>query len=74
MPSSLFQDQNPTNHIAQAMNALQMASQGDTGAFYAHLYQTNPQFRQFANSMQGKTPEQAFREHGIDFEQVRNLF
>jgi len=37
------------------------------------MYQNNPNFRQFANSMKGKTPEQAFKENGLDFNQFKNL-
>ena len=37
------------------------------------MYQTNPQFRQFAESMQGKTPEQAFQEQGLDYSQFQNV-
>ena len=37
------------------------------------LYQGNPKFRQFADSMQGKTPEQAFQEQGLDYSQYQNM-
>lgn len=37
------------------------------------LYNGNPQFRQFADSMQGKSPEQAFQENGLDYNQYRNI-
>jgi len=37
------------------------------------LYNSNPQFRQFAESMQGKTPEQAFQEQGLDYNQFQNV-
>lgn len=37
------------------------------------MYQNNPQFRQFADSMQGKTPEQAFQEQGLDYSQYQNI-
>ena len=37
------------------------------------MYQANPQFRQFADSMQGKTPEQAFQEQGLDYSQFQNV-
>lgn len=37
------------------------------------LYNKNPQFRQFADSMRGKTPEQAFQENGLDYNQYRNI-
>jgi hypothetical protein len=37
------------------------------------MYRTNPQFKRFADSMQGKTPDQAFMENGLDFNQFKNL-
>lgn len=37
------------------------------------LYNSNPQFRQFADSVQGKTPEQAFQEQGLDYNQYKNI-
>ena len=37
------------------------------------MYQSNPQFRQFADSMRGKTPEQAFQEQGLDYSQYQNI-
>lgn len=73
MPSSLFPRQSGGNTILNAVNALRSASRGNPQALYSHLYQNNPQFRTFADSMQGKTPEQAFRENGIDYGQVRDF-
>lgn len=73
MPSSIFGQNTGGNSILEAVNALRSASQGDPQALYAHLYQNNPQFRTFADSMSGKTPEQAFGENGFDFDEVRNL-
>ncbi len=40
---------------------------------FNRMYQSNPQFRQFADSMQGKTPEQAFQEQGLDYSQFQNV-
>ena len=37
------------------------------------MYQSNPNFRQFANRMMGKTPEQGFGECGLDYNQYRNV-
>ena len=37
------------------------------------LYNSNPQFKAFADSMQGKTPEQAFQENGLDYNQFKNI-
>ena len=40
---------------------------------YANMYASDPMFRAFADSVRGKTPEQAFREYGLDFGQIRGL-
>lgn len=74
MASSLFNRPQGGNSILQAVNALKSASQGNPQALYAHLYQTNPQFRTFADSVKDKTPEQAFQENGLDYSQVRKFF
>ena len=71
MPSSLFPNQSQGNSILAALNAVN--SMGNPEAMYQHMYSTNPSFRSFADSMRGKTPEQAFMENGLDFAQVRNL-
>ena len=56
----------------QAVN--QLRAMGNPQQAFNQMYQTNPQFRQFADSMRGKTPEQAFRENGLDFNRFRNFF
>lgn len=62
------------NQMLNAVNAFKSASQGNPQALFNQMYQTNPQFRSFADSMQGKSPEQAFRENGLDFNKVRGFF
>lgn len=52
----------------------QIKALGNPQAAFNQMYQSNPQFRQFADSMRGKTPEQAFRENGLDYNQFRTLF
>ena len=37
------------------------------------LYNSNPQFRAFADQMRDKTPEQAFQEQGLDYNQFQNI-
>lgn len=75
MASSLFPKQSSRgNSVLDAINTMKSAAQGNPQALFNSMYQTNPQFRQFAQSMRGKTPEQAFRENGLDFEQVRGFF
>lgn len=71
MPNNLM-NQRPKNQILSAVN--QVRSMGGPQAAYNYMYQTNPQFRQFADSMRGKTPEQAFSENGLDFNQFRRFF
>lgn len=71
MASSIF-GKPQGNSILAAVQ--QLRSMGDPQALYQSMYQTNPEFRQFADSMQGKTPQQAFQENGLDFNQVRGLF
>lgn len=73
MPSSLFGGSTGENSIIGAISALKSASQGNPQALFDHLYQSNPQFHAFADSMRDKTPEQAFRENGMDFEQIRGM-
>jgi hypothetical protein len=40
---------------------------------FDQMYESNPQFRDFANSMRGKTPEQAFKENGFDYDQFKGM-
>lgn len=40
---------------------------------YESMYQSNPQFREFADSMSGKSPQQAFNEAGYDFNQIQQM-
>lgn len=68
--SSVFGNR-PNNQILSAIE--QAKSFGNPQALYQSMYQTNPSFRKFADSMRGKTPEQAFRENGLDIERFRNF-
>ena len=67
MASSIFGPQQG-NSILSAVNQLKAMANGDPQALFDSMYQSDPRFRQFADSMQGKTPEQAFREMGFDFD------
>lgn len=66
MASSIF-GQQQGNSILSAVNQLKAMSNGDPQALYDSMYQNDPRFRQFADSMQCKTPQQAFQEMGFDF-------
>lgn len=45
----------------------------DMNQVAANFANMNPQFRQFMQSVQGKTPEQYAKEHGIDFNRIMRL-
>lgn len=47
--------------------------QGDSSALISNLAQTNPQFAQFMAQNRGKTPQEAFKAYGYDFQQVMNI-
>ena len=46
---------------------------GNAEQMFNQMYQSNPQFRDFANSVKNKTPEQAFQEKGFDFNSFKNM-
>ena len=75
MANVLFQNnpnrKNSSNSILDIVS--QARSLGPSGTVFNQLYASNPRFKEFANSMQGKTPEQAFRDHGLDFNQFKNF-
>ena len=70
----------PINNNPGGMPTGPMAGQTNGGPMnfmqrmiFNKLYNSNPQFKQFADSMQGKTPEQAFQEQGLDYSQFQNV-
>ena len=73
MANPLFQSQpqNSNNPLMNMINSLR--SQGPSEAVFNQMYQSNPDFRQFANQVRNMTPEQAFQQNGLDFNQFRNF-
>lgn len=69
MPSTLFPNQPKRSLLDNVKNAIGGNPQG----MFDQMYNSNPQFRKFADSMKGKTPEQAFSENGLNFEDFKNL-
>ena len=72
MANPLFDNQ-PKPGSGGIFGLIRQLRGGDPQQLYDQMYQTNPQFRDFANSMRGKTPEQAFSEQGFDFNQFKNM-
>lgn len=68
--ANLLQGRNNGNSVSSAVN--QVRAMGPSQVLFDRMYGSDPRFRQFADSMRGKTPEQAFRENGLDFSQFRN--
>lgn len=66
MPTTPMAGGTPNGTGGGPLNVLQ-------SMIFNKLYQGNPQFRQFADSMQGKTPEQAFQEQGLNYSQFQNI-
>lgn len=73
MGNMLFQNsqKNSGNSVLNMINSLK--SQGPSNAVFNQMYQNNPNFRQFADQVRNMTPEQAFSQYGLDFNQYRNL-
>ena len=67
--------QNLKNNSGQTMGSLlsQIKAMGPSSKLYNKMYNENPEFKKFADSMNGKTPEQAFSENGLDFNKFKNL-
>ena len=66
------QFQQPSN-MSQQMASLRSILQGDTQAMVSQLAQTNPSFAQFVAQNRWKTPQEAFKAYGYDFQQVMGL-
>lgn len=64
-----FNRPNPLDKVRE----LRAMANGDPSALVSRLMQTNPSFSQFVQANRGKTPEQAFRDNGLDFSQYKNL-
>lgn len=62
---------NSRNSISNMIG--QLKSMGPSNAVFNQMYNNNPQFRNFANSVRGKTPEEAFKQNGLDFNDFRSL-
>ena len=68
------QPQQSVVQMAQAwLNSIKQTANGDATGLINYLSQTNPDFANFAQSMRGKTPQQAFSEFGLDYSQFTNI-
>lgn len=68
MSSSLFKNQNKLNQKCSLSDLMKLANsikQNGPEAIFNQMYQTNPEFKTFIDSNQGKSPEQIAKEHNI---------
>ena len=63
-----------TSNPLTAIPALRDLLQKGPDTVYQQMYASNPDFRAFADSMSGKSPQEAFAEHGFDFGQIQQMF
>ena len=56
----------------QIINQLKNLKATPSNVLYAKMYNDNPAFRQFADTVRDKTPEEAFSQYGLDFNNFRN--
>ena len=59
--------------MQNARNMVSMFRGQNPAAVMQMMAQRNPQFAQFMQSCQGKTPEQVCQEYGVDIEQLRQM-
>lgn len=70
----LFQAMSQGGANQSVANIVRMLKNGNPEQIAMNLMQSNPQFRAFMQSVQGKTPEQFCQEHGGDFKEIMNGF
>ena len=76
MGNILYQrSQNPikkrNNSFIDALSSIK--SMGPSNAAFNQMYQNNPEFRKFADSVKGLSPEEAFSRNGLNFNNFKNL-
>lgn len=67
-------NQKPKQQNNQLQSQLQaLKQQGPSSAVFNQMYNSNPAFRQFADQVRNKTPEEAFKQYGLDFNNFKGL-
>ena len=63
----------PMNKMGQIANLMKMLRSGNPEQIAHQMMQSNPQFRQFVEQNQGRTPMQVAKERGIDLHQIMEM-
>ena len=69
MANVLLNRSNSSNSMNSLIQGLK--SNGPSGALFNQMYNSNPQFKQFADSVRGKSPEEAFSQAGLNFDDFK---
>lgn len=69
----ILQQLSKGNAALQSLMNLKAMAGGNPQAAFNLLMQQNPQFKQFLQANQGKSPEEIARAYGIDINQINNL-
>ena len=65
--------QTPSNPMMETLLLVNALAGNSPSQVVQNLMKTSPQFARLANEVQGKTPEQAFSERGLDFGTIKML-
>ena len=57
----------------EQLTALKQMASGNPSGLMTQLMRSNPRFAQFVALNAGKSPEQAFKENGLDFSQFKQF-
>lgn len=55
------------------MSMMRQMMQGDPSSLISNLAKSNPSFAQFIEQNRGRTPQEAFRAYGYDYDEVTRL-
>ena len=55
----------------QIINQLKSLKATPSNVLFAKMYNDNPAFRQFANTVRDKNPEEVFSQYGLNFNDFR---
>lgn len=72
MSNPLFSNQSQSGNQG-IFDLIQQLKGSNSQGVFNQMYQNNPQFRDFANAVKGKTPEEAFQQYSLDFNAFKNI-
>lgn len=70
---SSMQPNQPSQQLLDRLSTFRQIAQGNPNALMQSLMRSNPSFAQFVQQNKDKTPQQAFKDAGLDFDQVTRL-